>query len=171
MQVQRAATMADYLGVLRENPQEAQALFANLLISVTTFFRDASAFDKLAALVIPRVFQDKGASDTIRAWVPGCATGEEAHSIAMLLLEEAGRHEIRCGVQVFASDGGVETAQPRDESRGAGNGRRLIEEALPYQFGARTTFAIEQDGVRCTIALPLSGAQTEGIQDGQLAAS
>jgi hypothetical protein len=89
----------------------------------------------------------------------------------MLLLEEAGRHEIRCGVQVFASDSGVETAQPRDEPRGAGNGRRLIEDALPYQFGARTTFAIEQDGVRCTIALPLSGAQTEGIQDGQLAAS
>ena len=89
MQVQRAATMADYLGVLRENPQEAQALFADLLISVTTFFRDTSAFDKLAAFVIPRLFDDKGVSDTIRVWVPGCATGEEAYSIAMLLLEEA----------------------------------------------------------------------------------
>ncbi len=104
MQVQRAATMADYLGILRENPQEAQALFADLLISVTTFFRDTSAFDKLAALAIPRLFQDKAASDTIRVWVPGCATGEEAYSIAILLLEEAGRHEIRCGLQVFASD-------------------------------------------------------------------
>ena len=104
MQVQRAATMADYLVVLRENPQEAQALFADLLISVTTFFRDTSAFDKLAALVIPRLFDDKGAADTIRVWVPGCATGEEAYSIAILLLEEAGRHEIRCGLQVFASD-------------------------------------------------------------------
>ena len=104
MQVQRAATMADYLLILRENPQEAQALFADLLISVTTFFRDTSAFDKLAALVIPRLFQDKGASDTIRVWVPGCATGEEAYSIAILLLEEAARHEVRCGLQVFASD-------------------------------------------------------------------
>ena len=104
MQVQRAATMADYLVILRENPPEVQALFADLLISVTTFFRDTSAFDKLAALVIPRVFNDKGASDTIRVWVPGCATGEEAYSIAILLLEEAGRHEIRCGLQVFASD-------------------------------------------------------------------
>ncbi len=55
--------------------------------------------------------------------------------------------------------------------RGAGNGRRLIEEALPYQFGARTTFAIEPDGVHCTIALPLSGPQTEETQDGQLGAS
>jgi two-component system, chemotaxis family, CheB/CheR fusion protein len=104
MQVQRAATMADYLGGLRDNPQEAQALFADLLISVTTFFRDTNAFEKLAALVIPRLFDDKGAADTIRVWVPGCATGEEAYSIAILLLEEASRHEIRCGLQIFASD-------------------------------------------------------------------
>jgi len=104
MQVQRSATMADYLGILRDNSQEAQALFADLLISVTTFFRDPSAFEKLAASVIPRLFDDKGVSDTIRVWVPGCATGEEAYSIAMLLLEEASRHEIRCGLQVFASD-------------------------------------------------------------------
>jgi two-component system, chemotaxis family, CheB/CheR fusion protein len=104
MQVQRATTMADYFAALRENPQEAHALFADLLISVTTFFRDMNAFDKLAALVIPRLFDEKGVSDTIRVWVPGCATGEEAYSIAILLLEEASRHEIRCGLQVFASD-------------------------------------------------------------------
>jgi two-component system CheB/CheR fusion protein len=89
---------------LRDNPPEAQALFADLLISVTTFFRDTDAFDKLAASVIPRLFQDKGTADTIRVWVPGCATGEEAYSIAILLLEEAARHEIRCGLQIFASD-------------------------------------------------------------------
>jgi len=75
MQVQRAATMADYLTILRENAQEAQALFTDLLISVTTFFRDSNAFERLAALVIPRLFEDKGASDTIRVWIPGCATG------------------------------------------------------------------------------------------------
>ncbi|HEY1886417.1 MAG TPA: chemotaxis protein CheB, partial [Roseiarcus sp.] len=104
MQVQRAATMADYLATLRDNPPEAQALFADLLISVTTFFRDTGAFDKLAALVIPRLFDGKSASDTARVWVPGCATGEEAYSIAILMLEEAARHEIRCGLQIFASD-------------------------------------------------------------------
>jgi two-component sensor histidine kinase len=60
-------------------------------------------------------------------------------------------------------ESGVKTAQTRDEPRGAGNGRRLIEDALPYQFGTRTTFAIEQDGVHCTIALPLSGPQIEEI--------
>ncbi len=104
MQVQRAATMSDYLTVLRENPVEAQALFADLLISVTTFFRDSSAFDKLAAIVIPRLFEDKAAGDSVRVWVPGCATGEEAYSIAILLLEEVARHDIRCELQVFASD-------------------------------------------------------------------
>jgi two-component system, chemotaxis family, CheB/CheR fusion protein len=104
MQVQRAATMADYLTILRENAPEVQALFADLLISVTTFFRDVNAFERLAALVIPRLFEEKGAADMIRVWVPGCATGEEAYSIAILLLEEAGRHEIRPRVQVFASD-------------------------------------------------------------------
>jgi two-component system CheB/CheR fusion protein len=104
MQVQRAATMADYLVILRANPHEAKALFADLLISVTTFFRDTDAFEKLAALVIPHLFDDKGVSDTIRIWVVGCATGEEAYSIAILLLEEASRHKIRCGLQVFASD-------------------------------------------------------------------
>ena len=91
MQVQRAATMADYLAILRENAAEAQALFADLLISVTTFFRDSAAFDKLATTVIPILFEEKGAGDAVRAWVPGCATGEEAYSIAMLLLEEADR--------------------------------------------------------------------------------
>jgi two-component system, chemotaxis family, CheB/CheR fusion protein len=104
MQVQRAVTMADYLTILRENAQEAQALFTDLLISVTTFFRDSNAFERLATLVIPGLFEGKGASDAIRIWVPGCATGEEAYSIAMLLLEEASRHEIRCELQVFASD-------------------------------------------------------------------
>jgi hypothetical protein len=67
-------------------------------------------------------------------------------------------------------ESGVETAEPNGQ-RGAGNGRRLIEEALPYQFAARTSFAIEPDGVHCTIALPLSGPQTEEIQDGRVRAS
>jgi two-component system, chemotaxis family, CheB/CheR fusion protein len=104
MQVQRTALMADYLTILRDNPAEAQALFADLLISVTTFFRDTHAFDKLGSLVVPHLFDHKGASDTIRVWVPGCATGEEAYSIGILLLEEASRRDIRPEIQVFASD-------------------------------------------------------------------
>ena len=104
MQVRQTATMDDYLAVLRENPAEVQALFADLLISVTTFFRDAAAFDKLQAVVIPALFEDKAAGDAVRVWAAGCATGEEAYSIAILLLEELARREIHCAIQVFASD-------------------------------------------------------------------
>jgi two-component system CheB/CheR fusion protein len=66
---------------------------------------------------------------------------------------------------------GVDTARSALRKLGGGSGRRLIEEALPYQFGARTTFAIEPDGPHCTIALPLSEPRSEEIQDGQPGAS
>ncbi len=65
-------------------------------------------------------------------------------------------------------ESGVETSQPRANPGAIGSGRRLIEEALPYQFGARTTFAIEPDGVHCTIALPIPGHVTEEITNGHI---
>lgn len=104
MQVTRATDLKAYDNTLRSNADEPQALLADLLISVTTFFRDAEAFETLRKLAIPALFEDKGPSDSIRVWVPGCATGEEAYSIAILLLEEASRREIKAGIQVFASD-------------------------------------------------------------------
>ncbi|MGJ0507093.1 MAG: chemotaxis protein CheB [Methylocystis sp.] len=104
MQVQRTPTLAEYLSALREQAEEAQALFADLLISVTTFFRDPAAFRKLAELVIPALFDEIGPSNALRVWAPACATGEEAYSIAMLLLEEAGRRDVHPEIQVFASD-------------------------------------------------------------------
>ncbi len=104
MQVQRAPTFAAYLSILRETSEEAQALFTDLLISVTTFFRDATAFKALAETVIPRLFAEKGVADAVRVWIPGCATGEEAYTIAMLLMEESNRRDIHPEIQVFASD-------------------------------------------------------------------
>jgi two-component system CheB/CheR fusion protein len=104
MQVRLAGSLAGYLTVLRDNVEEAQALFADLLISVTTFFRDPASFQKLADLVIARLFDEKDAESTIRVWVPGCATGEEAYSLGVLLLEEASRHDICPKIQLFASD-------------------------------------------------------------------
>lgn len=104
MQVQRVDNFDDYYNLLRGNAEEAQSLFADLLISVTTFFRDPSAFDCLERLVIPRVFDMAGPDEPIRVWVPGCATGEEAYSIGMLLLEEAGRRDDRPTIQIFATD-------------------------------------------------------------------
>ena len=105
MQVVRAEDLTAYYEVMRDSPEEAQALLSDLLISVTTFFRDGEAFQKLAQDVLPELFKDKAADETVRVWVPGCATGEEAYSFAILLLEEAARHKTRRQpIQVFGSD-------------------------------------------------------------------
>jgi two-component system CheB/CheR fusion protein len=103
MQVTRTEPLDDYYDFLRDEAGEAQALLGDLLISVTTFFRDYEAFEALRQQALPQLFAEEHASDTVRAWVPGCATGEEAYTIAMLLLEEAPRHEPRA-IQVFGSD-------------------------------------------------------------------
>jgi two-component system CheB/CheR fusion protein len=104
MQVSRRESLEEYFGYLRENAEEPQALLADLLISVTTFFRDAKAFEALSKHAIPDLFQRNTQGNTLRVWVAGCATGEEAYSIAILLLEEAALHDIRPEIQVFGSD-------------------------------------------------------------------
>ncbi len=104
MQVTMNDDLRRYYDFLRENADEAQALFGDLLISVTTFFRDAEAFEALKTKALQQLFAAKDATETIRAWVPGCATGEEAYTIAMLLLEEATKCDIRPQIQVFGSD-------------------------------------------------------------------
>ena len=104
MQFTRTDSLKDYCDFLRGNADEAPALLADLLISVTTFFRDAEAFDALRTQVMPQLFVGKSPTDIIRVWAPGCATGEEAYTIAILLLEEASRQDIRPSFQVFGSD-------------------------------------------------------------------
>jgi two-component system CheB/CheR fusion protein len=79
MNVQGASSLAEYAARIRENREEGQALLKDLLISVTNFFRDPEAFANLATDVIPQLFAGKGANDHVRAWVAGCATGEEAY--------------------------------------------------------------------------------------------
>ncbi len=104
MQVTRSDSLQSYYNFLRTNAGEAQALLSDLLISVTTFFRDAEVFEFLKASIIPQLFRGKDQNEPIRIWVPGCATGEEAYTIAILLLEEASQHELRPPLQVFGSD-------------------------------------------------------------------
>ncbi|NEU99534.1 chemotaxis protein CheB [Bradyrhizobium uaiense] len=104
MQVTRSDSPNAYYDVLRDSPDEAQALLGDLLISVTSFFRDKEAFQTLELQVIPQLFHGKLSDRAIRVWVPGCATGEEAYSVAMLLLEQASRQDIRPTIQVFGSD-------------------------------------------------------------------
>ncbi|WP_026621412.1 two-component system, chemotaxis family, CheB/CheR fusion protein (plasmid) [Ensifer sp. WSM1721] len=103
-QVTRKESLDDYFSYMRENPEEAQALFNDFLISVTTFFRDPAAFKSLAENVVPQLFDGKEAGDSIRVWVAGCASGEEAYTIGILLLEEAARRGFSPEIQVFGSD-------------------------------------------------------------------
>lgn len=103
MQVNGVDDVADYLSFLRTHPGEASALLKDLLISVTNFFRDREAFEALEAR-IPELFANKGQGEAVRVWVPACATGEEAYSIAMLLCEHAQKLEAPPTLQVFATD-------------------------------------------------------------------
>lgn len=104
LQVTESEDLPSYIAHVREHPDELQGLLRDLLISVTNFFRDREAFARLEAEVVPRLFDGKGEGDQIRVWVAGCATGEEAYSIAMLLAERADRLASPPAVQVFATD-------------------------------------------------------------------
>lgn len=103
MQVNGLSHLPGYLAYLRTHAGEAGALLQDLLISVTNFFRDPAAFAALER-TIPELFKGKGPGDTVRVWVAGCATGEEAYSIAMLLCEHAGTLVGPPHLQVFATD-------------------------------------------------------------------
>jgi two-component system, chemotaxis family, CheB/CheR fusion protein len=104
MQITRSDDAGEYYNLLRDRPEEAAALLGDLLISVTTFFRDPEAFETLKTDVIPQLFHMKQPNEPVRIWVAGCATGEEAYTISMLLLEEAARQETRPTLQIFGSD-------------------------------------------------------------------
>ncbi|HEX4194863.1 MAG TPA: CheR family methyltransferase [Stellaceae bacterium] len=104
MQVTQLATIDAYVERLRQDPSEVGALFRDLLINVTNFFRDEGAFETLATTIIPKLFEGRGADDTVRIWVPGCATGEEVFSIAILAREYMERLTAVPRVQIFATD-------------------------------------------------------------------
>ena len=104
MQILQIPALPAYVDRLREDPGEVNTLFRDLLIGVTNFFRDTKAFEALQQLVMPRLFEGKGASDTIRVWVPGGATGEEVYSLAIMLRELAEEIRSRAKIQVFATD-------------------------------------------------------------------
>jgi len=104
MQIRHIEDSTDYLELLRSDAEELRTLGDDLLVNVTSFFRDPETFEMLESETIPALFKGKGAEDEIRVWSVGCATGEEAYSLAMLLLEEASRREISPRIQIFASD-------------------------------------------------------------------
>lgn len=104
MQFAGTGKLDDYLGVLRGSSTETSTLFSDFLICVTSFFRDPEAFEALERKVVPALFADKGPDDDVRVWVAGCATGEEAYSLAILLSEHAEGLREPPRIQIFATD-------------------------------------------------------------------
>lgn len=104
MQVRQLRSLDAYVDLLKREAAEVVALFRDLLIGVTDFFRDADAFRMLEESIIPRLFEGKSAADTVRVWVPGCATGEEVYSIGILMREHIERLSAPPRVQIFATD-------------------------------------------------------------------
>ncbi|HEY2541408.1 MAG TPA: CheR family methyltransferase [Stellaceae bacterium] len=140
MQVVQTTKLEEYVKRLRQDPDEVDALFRDLLIGVTSFFRDAAAFSALETQVIPKLFENKRAGDEVRVWVCGCATGEEAYSIAILLREHIGTLATPPKVQIFATD--IDEA-----ALGAARlGRympQLVEEVSPERL---TRFFVDETG-------------------------
>jgi two-component system CheB/CheR fusion protein len=104
MQLNHRSSFDQYLAYMRENPDEIVLLFDDLLITVTTFFRDPAAWEALRTQVIVPLLERNTQNETIRIWVPGCATGEEAYTIAILFREEISRRDQHCDLVIFGSD-------------------------------------------------------------------
>ncbi len=104
MAVHQVDSMETYVKYLQKTPAEVQALFNDVLIGVTNFFRDPEAFDALQQQVIAQLFEGKPAGSTLRVWSAGCSSGEEAYSLAILLQEQMEALKSSYKLQVFATD-------------------------------------------------------------------
>jgi two-component system CheB/CheR fusion protein len=104
MALKHIERVSGYLKELLTDPEEVDSLYRDLLIQVTSFFRDPDAFRVLRNKIFPQILARKPAGQTIRIWVPGCSSGEEAYSIAICLLENLGDRAASNPIQIFASD-------------------------------------------------------------------
>jgi two-component system CheB/CheR fusion protein len=104
MQVLQIASETDYSDLLQRSAVECQLLFNELLINVTQFFRDPEAFEVMRADILEPMLTGKASNDEFRVWIAGCASGEEAYSVAIVLHELLQTHGSKCKVQLFATD-------------------------------------------------------------------
>src|SRR2546422_327881 len=114
MALHQIGTLKDYVQLLRHHPAEVEALHEDLLIKLTSFFRDPAAFEALKAEVFPGILKHRSPEEPIRVWVPGCSTGEETYSQAIALLEFLGHRSADIPIQLFGTDlsqGSIEKAR------------------------------------------------------------
>jgi len=126
MDLAQVPRLADYVALLRRDPEEAIALGNDLTVSVSGFFRDAEAWEALREVIAPRL-AERDDGEPVRAWVTACASGEEAYSLAILLVEEADRLGKRFEVKIFATD----TAKGFLDRARSGEFAGVIEEQIP----------------------------------------
>ena len=162
MAVNRITELSRYVRHVQEEPGEADNLFKDLLIGVTSFFRDKEAFSVLREKVIPKLFENRNADRPVRIWVPGCATGEEAYTIAIFCRDFMDRLKKRFSVQVFATDlndDAIETAR-------LGNYPESISTDVPVEFLERyftkqgSFYRIKQE-IRDTVVFALQNVITD----------
>jgi two-component system CheB/CheR fusion protein len=104
MQMIEVASYADYIDFLEVHPEEFTHLFNTILINVTSFFRDPLTWEYLSAEIVPKILEGKRTDESLRAWSTGCASGEEAYSVAMILAEVMGEKEFSERVKIYATD-------------------------------------------------------------------
>ena len=104
MAIQKKETLKEYVDFLRQNPSEVEALFQDILIFVSGFFRDPKMFDVLKKKVFPQLCKNRRQDVPIRMWVAGCSTGEEVYSLAIALIEFMEKQSEHYDIQVFGSD-------------------------------------------------------------------
>ncbi len=104
MNINRLAKLGDYVKLLQRDAKEVEALYRDVLINVTSFFRNPEVFDSLREAVYPKIIADRASSDPLRVWVPGCSTGEETYSHAIALIEMLSEMRVEVPIQIFGTD-------------------------------------------------------------------
>jgi two-component system, chemotaxis family, CheB/CheR fusion protein len=104
MNINHINELREYVKLLHHNPQEVEALYRDILINVTSFFRNPDVFEILHEKVYPRILSDRSSSEPVRVWVPGCSTGEETYSHAISLVEMLSEMRIEMPIQIFGTD-------------------------------------------------------------------
>jgi two-component system CheB/CheR fusion protein len=104
MNINRVDDLADYVKLLHRNPPEVEALYRDVLINVTGFFRNPDVFESLREVVYPKLLLERNLSEPVRVWVPGCSTGEETYSHAISLVEILSELRVEVPIQIFGTD-------------------------------------------------------------------
>jgi two-component system CheB/CheR fusion protein len=147
------ASYAEYLDYLEVHPQEFAPLFDAVLINVTSFFRDPPAWEYLAEHILPRIIEERAPDQPIRVWSAGCASGEEALTVAMLFAELLGEERLRTRVKIYATD--VDEQSLAEARRATYDARQVEGVPAPlldkYFEKAESRYVFRPDLRRCLI--------------------